>query len=195
MFHIISESGIASGVRRIEAVTGEKALAHLVSLEKSVNDITHLLKANSTNTVEKVEQLLVSSKEQEKALSALQAKLASANSGDLLNNIQVVAGIHVLAHRVEGADAKTLRELADALKSKLESGVFLLASGEGDKVSLITGVTKDLTQRFKAGDLMREIAPLVGGKGGGRPDMAQGGGTNPSGIEAALAKVVELVEQ
>jgi alanyl-tRNA synthetase len=105
-----------------------------------------------------------------------------------------------LTHRIDGTDAKGLRELADALKSQLESGIFLLASTEGDsslpgKVSLIVGVTKDLTQRFKAGDLMREIAPLVGGKGGGRADMAQGGGTDPSGIDAALDKVAQWVQQ
>jgi alanyl-tRNA synthetase len=195
LFHIVSESGIASGVRRIEAVTGDKALAYFSSVEKDLSHVGHLLKANSNNILEKVEQLLLQMKEQEKALSALQAKLASASSGDLLNNIKVVAGINVLAQRVEGADAKSLRELADVIKSQLESGVFLLASGEGDKVSLIIGVTKDLTQRYKAGDLMREIAPLVGGKGGGRPDMAQGGGTDPSGIDAALDKVFEWIQQ
>ena len=195
LFHIVSESGIASGVRRIEAVTGEKALAYFSSLERSLDRIGHLLKANSTNVIEKVEQCIAQMKDQEKTLSALQAKLASANSGDLLSNVQVVAGVNVLAQRIDGANAKSLRELADALKGQLDSGIFLLATAEGDKVSLIVGVTKDLVSRFKAGDLMREIAPLVGGKGGGRPDMAQGGGIDPSGIDAAIAKVVDWVQQ
>jgi alanyl-tRNA synthetase len=195
LFHIVSESGIASGVRRIEAVTGEKALAYFSALEKNIATVGQLLKANTHNVVEKVEQLTAQLKEQEKTLSALQAKLASASSGDILSHVKQVAGVNVLAHRIEGADAQTLRELADALKSQLESGVFFLAATENEKVSLIVGVTKDLTSRFKAGDLMREIAPLVGGKGGGRPDMAQGGGTDPSGIDAALAKIVDWVQQ
>ena len=195
LFHIVSESGIASGVRRIEAVTGEKALAYFSSVEKTLDRVGQLLKANSSNVLEKVEQLVAQMKEQEKMLSALQAKLASASSGDLLNNIQVIAGVNVLAQNIEGGNAKSLRELADALKSQLESGIFVLATAEGEKVSLIVGVTKDLIQRFKAGDLMREIAPLVGGKGGGRPDMAQGGGTDPSGIDAAIAQVADWVQR
>lgn len=193
LFHITSESGIASGVRRIEAVTGEKALAYFSSVESSLDRVGQLLKANSSNVLEKVEQLVAQMKEQEKTLSALQAKLASASSGDLLSHVQVIAGVNVLAQHIDGGNAKSLRELADALKSQLDSGIFLLATAEGEKVSLIVGVTKDLTQRFKAGDLMREIAPLVGGKGGGRPDMAQGGGTDPSGIDAAIAKVADWV--
>ncbi|MFT5117355.1 MAG: alanyl-tRNA synthetase [Kiritimatiellia bacterium] len=200
LFHIVSESGIASGVRRIEAVTGAKALAYFSVLENNLESIAQLLKSNSAHALEKVGQLVAKIKEQEKTLSALQAKVASTSSGDLLSSINVVAGVNVLTHRVEGVDAKGLRELADALKSQLESGIFLLASAEGDsslpgKVSLIVGVTKDLTQRFKAGDLMREIAPLVGGKGGGRPEMAQGGGTDPSGIDDALDKVAQWVQQ
>jgi alanyl-tRNA synthetase len=195
LFHIVSESGIASGVRRIEAVTGAKALAYFSVLKNNLESIAQLLKSNSAHALEKVGQLVAQIKEQEKTLSALQAKVASASSGDLLSNCKVVSGVNVLTHRVEDADAKGLRELANALKNQLESGIFLLASSEGDKVSLLVGVTDDLTQRVKAGDLMREIAPLVGGKGGGRADMAQGGGTDPSGIDDALDKVAQWVQQ
>ncbi len=193
VFHIVSESGIASGIRRIEAITGEKALAYFSSLEQNLGHIAQLLKANSSSTVEKVEQLVAQLKEQDKTIASLQAKMASANSADLLSNTIKVNGIDVLAHRVDGANAKVLRDMADALKGKLENGVFLLASAQDDKVSLIAGVSKNLTSTLKAGDLMRETAVLVGGKGGGRPDMAQGGGTDPSGIEAALDKVAEWV--
>lgn len=195
LFHIISESGIASGVRRIEAVTGDKALAYFANVEQNLQSVGQLVKANASNVLEKVEQLVAQMKEQEKTLSVLQAKLASASSGDLLNNTKEISGVKVLAQKIEGADAKSLRELADAIKSQLDSGIFLLASGEGDKVSLIAGVTKDLTSRFKAGDLMREVAPLVGGKGGGRPDMAQGGGTDPSGIDKALQRALDWVQE
>ena len=194
LFYITSESGIASGVRRIEAITGAKALAHMKSMKETMATVAKLLKANPANVLEKAEQLVTHSKEQEKTLAALQAKLANANSGDMVGNAKEINGIKVLAQRIEGANAKALRDMADALKTKLTNGVFLLASAEGDKVSLIAGVTGDLTQRYKAGDLMKEVAPLVGGKGGGRPDMAQGGGTDPNGIDAALQRVESWVQ-
>lgn len=195
LFTIVSESGIASGVRRIEAVTGAKALAHVSTVENSLTHVSNLLKANASNTVEKVEQLIAHVKEQEKTLASLQAKLASANSGDLLSKANAVNGINVLAQYIEGANAKSLRDMADALKGQLDNGVFLLATAEGDKVSLIVGVSKNLTSQYKAGDLMREVAPIVGGKGGGRPDMAQGGGTDPSSINAALEYVEQWVNK
>lgn len=195
VFHITAESGIASGVRRIEAVTGEKALARLLSYKASVEHIAHTVKSNTANVLEKVEQLTQQNKEQEKTLAALQAKLASADSGDLLKQVKPIGDIHLLAHHVDGATGKTLRDIADALKSQLENTVFVLVASEGHKVSVITGVTKELTSRFKAGDLMREVAPLVGGKGGGRPDMAQGGGSDPSGIPALLEAAERWVQQ
>ena len=195
VFHITAESGIASGVRRIEAVTGHKALTRLLSYKETVDNIAQSVKANRTNVVEKVEQLAAQVKEQEKAMAAMQAKLASADSGALLKQVKPLAGINLLAHHVEGANGKTLRDMADALKSQIDNTVFLLVTNEDDKVSIITGVTKDLTARFKAGDLMREVAPLVGGKGGGRPDMAQGGGTDPSGIPALLEAAEQWVQK
>jgi alanyl-tRNA synthetase len=167
----------------------------LLSYKEAVENIAQSVKANSTNAVEKVEQLAAQAKEQEKAMAAMQAKLASANSGALLKQVKSLAGINLLAHHVEGTNGKTLRDMADALKSQIDNTVFLLVTNEGNKVSIITGVTKDLTARFKAGDLMREVAPLVGGKGGGRPDMAQGGGTDPSGIPALLEAAEQWVQK
>jgi alanyl-tRNA synthetase len=189
LFRIVSESGVAAGVRRIEAVTGKNALETIHNLNEQMQTAVHLVKSMPSNFLEKLEQLVIHTKEQEKQLSALQAKMASAASDNLLSQVQQMSGINVLACIVDGANAKSLRELADAVKSKLHSGVFLLAAVDGDKVSLIAGVTKDLIPRFKAGDLMREVAPLVGGKGGGRPDMAQGAGTNLAGIQEALVFV------
>ncbi|ODS22691.1 alanine--tRNA ligase [Candidatus Endobugula sertula] len=193
LFHIVSESGIASGIRRIEAITGTQALSYLSSFETKMAGIAELVKANASNVLDKVEQLVTQVREQEKALSVLQAKLASTSSSDLLRYAKNIADVQVLAHRVDNADAKSLRNMADALKSKLTNGVFLLASNTDDKVSLIAGVTSNLTERFNAGDLIREVAPLVRGKGGGRPDMAQGGGTDPSGIDAVLKRVESWV--
>ena len=189
LFHILSESGIASGVRRIEAVTGAKALEYFSNIEKSLVRTAQLLKANPNNLLEKVESIVNYSKEQEKSLAAIQAKLASANIGDVVANVREIAGVSVLVQHIKGVDGKALRDMADALKSKLPESIFLLASHEGNKVSLVAGVTGSLTQRYKAGDLMRVVAPFVGGKGGGRPDMAQGGGTDPSGIDQALNHV------
>jgi alanyl-tRNA synthetase len=189
LFHIVSESGVAAGVRRIEAVTGKNALQVIEQLNQQMQKAVNVVKAAPSNFLEKLEQLVLQTKEQEKQLMTLQAKMASAASDNLLSQVQQMAGVNVLACMVDGANARSLRELADAVKSKLHSGIFLLAAVDGDKVSLIAGVTKDLIPRFKAGDLMREVAPLVGGKGGGRPDMAQGAGTNLAGIQEALVFV------
>ncbi len=195
LFRIVSESGVAAGIRRIEAVTGRTALKVLDKLDEQVQKAAQVVKANPTNLLEKLEQLMAANKSQEKQLAALQAKMASVASGDLLSQVKEVAGINVLACEVDGANAKTLRELADSIKSKLEKGVFLLIARDGEKVALITGVTKDLVSQYKAGDLMREIAPIVGGKGGGRPDMAQGAGSNLEGIKDALAYVESWISK
>ena len=186
LLHLVSESGISAGVRRVEAVTGAKALAAFDQLQTQLQQAAQLVKANPANLLDKLDQLVAHAKEQEKSLLALQAKMASQTSGDLVAKAKNIAGIQVLTQQIEGANAKGLRELADALKSKLDNSVFLLAAAEADKVSLIAGVTQDLSSRYKAGDLMRLVAPMVGGKGGGRPDMAQGGGTDPTGINRAF---------
>ena len=193
LLRIISESGISAGVRRIEAVTGAKALQVFDQTEAQRDSAAALIKANSSNLLEKLSQLVEREKQQQRQLSALQAKLASAASGDLLDNAKVVGDVNVLTYQVENANAKALRDLADSLKSKMKAGVFLLAAVDGDKVSLLAGVTADLQKRFKAGDLMRLVAPIVGGKGGGRPDMAQGGGTDPSKLNEAFAAVQQWV--
>jgi alanyl-tRNA synthetase len=193
LLRITSESGIAAGVRRIEAVTGARALAVFDAAETLLDNAARALKTNRDNLADKLEQLLAQNRKLEKDLSALKGKLASAGSGDLLSQAQDVAGIKVLALNLEGADSKSLRDSVDQLKNKLGSAVVLLAAVEGDKVSLVAGVTQDITGKVKAGDLMRHVAEQVGGKGGGRPDMAQGGGTDVAALSGALASVAPWV--
>ncbi|WP_417581885.1 alanine--tRNA ligase [Nitrincola sp.] len=193
LFRIISEAGIAAGVRRIEAVTGANALSYVDETESLVAEIASLLKGSRGNVLEKVKQLSERTRQLEKELSRVNAQLASAQSGDLLSQVQQVNGIAVLATHLEGADPKTLRDLMDQLKNKLGSGVVVLLAHADGKVSVVAGVTKDLTSRVKAGDLVRELAMILGGKGGGRPDMAQGGGTDVAAIPAALQRVSDLL--
>jgi len=195
LFHIVSESGIAAGVRRIEAVTGVKALQEFNRLQERLEQAAAVIKANPSNLLDKLEQLVQQTKQQEKQLAELQSKMASAASGDLLKNIKEVAGVSILFHRLNDVDAKVLRKLAESVKSKLSSGIFLLAAVESEKVSLITGVSKDLQARYKAGDLMRLVAPVLGGNGGGRPDMAQGSGNQPENLEKAFKVAEDWVSQ
>jgi alanyl-tRNA synthetase len=194
VFRIISESGVAAGVRRIEAITGAKALALFDQVEALVDTAGRSLKANRDSLIEKLDALVAQNRKLEKDLAALKTKLATAGSGDVLSQAVDIAGIKVLALNLEGADAKSLRETADQFKNKLGSAVVLLATVEDDKVALIAGVTQDITGKVKAGDLMGFVAAQLGGKGGGRADMAQGGGTNVSGLDAALASVVPWVK-
>ena len=193
LLKIVAESGIASGVRRIEGVTGAQALSWINSNEKSLSEIASLLKGSRESALDKVRGLNERARQLEKELERLAAKLASAQSGDLLDQVQDVKGIKVLAAKLEGVEPKALRDTLDQLKNKLGSGVVVLLTAQDDKVSLIAGVTKDLTGQVKAGDLVRELASRLGGKGGGRPDMAQGGGTDVSAVPAALQAVPELV--
>ena len=193
LLKIVAEGGIASGVRRIEAVTGMSALQWINSGEQALGEIAALVKGSRDTALDKVRGLNERSRQLEKEIERLAAKLASAQSGDLLNQVQDVQGISVLAAKLDGIESKALRDTLDQLKNKLGSGVVVLMAAQGDKVSLIAGVTKDLTGRIKAGDLVRELASRLGGKGGGRPDMAQGGGTDVSAVPAALEAVPELV--
>jgi len=193
LLKIVAESGIASGVRRIEAVTGEQALHWVNAGEQALGEISALLKGSRETALEKVRGLNERVRQLEKELERLAARLASAQSGDLLSQVQEVNGVKVLAARVEGVEPKALRDMLDQLKNKLGSGVVVLLTAQQEKVSLVAGVTKDLTSQVKAGDLVRELASRLGGKGGGRPDMAQGGGTDVSAIPAALQSVPELV--
>jgi len=189
LMRIVSESGVASGIRRIEGVTGAGALAAIDLAEQRLAAVCEAVKGNSDNVADKVASLRVENRELEKEVARLKQKLASSAGGDLTAGAVEVEGIKVLAANVEGADAKSLRDTLDQCKNKLGSGVILLSAITDDKVALAAGVTSDLTSRVKAGDLMREMAQRLGGKGGGRPDMAQGGGTDV----AALAEVLKSV--
>ena len=194
LFKITSESGIAAGVRRIEAVTGKGALDVVNANEAVLREVAGLVKASRDDVASKVGQLVDRTRALERELATLRQKLASGGARDILQETKVVNGIKVLAARIDGADAKSLRDTADHLKDKLGSGVVVLGAVEGDKVVLVASVTKDLAGRVKAGDLIRPVAELCGGRGGGRPDFAQAGGTKPDQIDAALALVPGLVQ-
>ncbi len=187
LFKILSEGGIASGVRRIEATTGAQALAVVEADEERLLRLASLVKGSREDLDDKVAALLERARRLEKELADLKAKAASAAGQDLAAQAEEIGGIKVLAARLDGADAKALRDALDRLKDKLGSAIILLAAESEGRVSLIAGVTKDLTDRFQAGDLIREAAAKVGGRGGGRPDMAQAGGSDPTGLSAALA--------
>ncbi len=187
VFHIVSEGGVAAGVRRIEAVTGAGALAWLDESEAQLSQIAGLLKGSRDNAVEKVQQVLDRVKQLEKELERQKAKLASSAGDDLMAQAKTVAGVKLLNATVEGVDGKALRDLVDKLKDKLGSGVILLGVANDGKVDLVAGVTKDLTGKLKAGDLVKHAAELVGGKGGGRPDLAMAGGPNTAQLTAAIA--------
>ena len=189
LFKIVAESGIAAGVRRIEAVTGRNALAQVAASEDALKRVAGLVKGGRDDVVEKVSQVLVRNRALEKELARLKAQLASGGARDLLAEAQEVGGVKVLAARLDGADAKALREAVDQMKDKLGSGVVVLGAVEDDKVRLVAGVTKDLTDRLKAGNLIKPVAERVGGRGGGRPDMAQAGGNEPGRLDEALALV------
>ena len=194
LLRIVAESGIASGQRRIEAVTGAHALAMFDEAQQRLEHAAALLKVRPDTLGDKVEQLLGANRKLEKELAQLKTKLASGTGGDLSNQAVEVSGVKLLAASLDGADAKSLRDLADQMKNKLGSGVVLLAApGEG-KVALVAAVTKDLTGRLAAGDLMRFAAGKLGGKGGGRPDMAQGGGTDLDALPGLLKEVPAWVE-
>ncbi len=194
LFRIVSESGVAAGVRRIEAITGVKALEQFDYVESLLDAAGRSLKANRDSLIEKLDALVIQNRKLEKDLAALKTKLATAGSGDVLSQAIDLAGIKVLALNLEGADAKSLRETVDQFKNKLGSAVVLLAAVEDEKVALVAGVTQDVTGKIKAGDLMGYVAGQLGGKGGGRPDMAQGGGTNILALDDALASVVPWVK-
>ncbi len=190
---ILSETGIASGVRRIEAIAGEGALDWVTESEVLLQNISQLVKGNRDSAIEKVAQIQDKNKALEKELEQLKGQLAKAASGDLVNQAVEIDGINVLAANIEGSDGKTLRDLVDQLKDKLGNAAIVLSTIQGEKITLIAGVSKDQTQRIKAGDLVNCVAQQVGGKGGGRPDMAQAGGDNPAALEGALKSVPEWV--
>jgi len=195
LFRITSESGISSGVRRIEAVTGFGALEWVDDTEHKLREVARLVKGSRETVIDKVQQTIERNRQLEKDADALKAKLASSAGSDLADSAVDVAGLKVVASELAGADRKALMETADQLKNKLGEGVVVLASVDDGKVTLVAGVTKSATGKIKAGDLMKHLAGLVDGKGGGRPDMAQGGGNDPSKLAEALAGVPEWVEK
>jgi len=189
LFRIVAEGGVAAGVRRIEAVTGEGALAAVAAVDAAVAEACEVLKATPATLGERAAALRSEARELEKTVARLKQKLASAAGGDLTSNAVEVDGVKVLAANVEGADAKSLRDTLDQCKNKLGSAVILLSAVNDGKIALAAGVTADLTDRVKAGDLMREFAGRLGGKGGGRPDMAQGGGSDVDALDSTLKDV------
>ncbi len=194
-FKIITETGVASGVRRIEAVTGDACLQWIQARDNALAGISGLLKTPSDKITEKVQQLLEKNKQLEKELERLKSKLASSAGNDMSAQAIDVDGINVLAVKLDDADPKGLRDLLDQLKNKLGRSAIVLATVNEGKVSLIAGVTKDVTVKIKAGDLVNFVATQVGGKGGGRPEMAQAGGNDPTHLEAALQGVENWVRE
>ena len=193
LFRIVSEGGVAAGVRRIEAVTGVGALDSVAMADQTLAEICEVVKASPSNAAVKVVGLRKEVRDLEKQVTQLKQKLATGAGADLTASAVDISGVKVLGTIVEGADSSTLRQTLDHCKNKLASGVVLLAAVEGDKISLVAGVTPDLVDRVKAGDVMREFAARVGGKGGGRPDMAQGGGTDVSALKPALSELASWV--
>ena len=195
LFKVIAESGVAAGVRRIEAVTGANALAYLQSLEDTVSQAAGSLKAPAAELNGRIAQVLDQVRALEKEVASLKGKLASAQGDELVSQVVAVKGLKVLAAKLEGADAKTLRDTMDKLKDKLKTAAIVLAAVDGDKVQIAAGVTADSVGKVKAGDLVNFVAQQVGGKGGGKPDMAMAGGTDARALPQALASVAAWVEQ
>ena len=195
LLRISGESSVAAGVRRIEAVTGDKAVELCDQLQDTIADVSSLVRASGGNVADKVQQLVDDNRRLQKEIEALKSKLANASGSDLMSGLKQINGINVLSTVVEGADAKSLRGVADQVRSKLDKGVFFLAALEGDKAALVAGVTSNLTDSLKAGDLLKHVTAQVGGKGGGRPDMAQGAAADISALPEAMQSVYSWVEQ
>ena len=195
VFKITHEGGIASGVRRIEAVTGKGALEWIDANQRTLGDVAGLLRGQPEQAVSKIEALMKRNKDLEKELAAAKQALVTGQAVDHSENIQEIDGIKVLATRMDGADAKTLRDAVDRFKDKLQNAVVVVGSVDDGKVRLAAGVTKNVTDRIKAGDLIRPVAEQVGGKGGGRPDFAQAGGSNPDALDQALESVPTWVAE
>ncbi|MBN3797375.1 alanine--tRNA ligase [Burkholderia sp. Ac-20392] len=194
-FKIVVEGGVAAGIRRVEAITGDNAVRYVQELDARVNEAAAALKAQPSELTQRIAQVQDQVKSLEKELGALKSKLASSQGDELAQQAVEIGGVFVLAATLDGADTKTLRETVDKLKDKLKSAAIVLAAVEGGKVSLIAGVTPDASKKVKAGELVNFVAQQVGGKGGGRPDMAQAGGTEPANLPGALAGVKGWVEE
>ncbi|MDP2268118.1 MAG: DHHA1 domain-containing protein, partial [Deltaproteobacteria bacterium] len=190
---ITHESSVAAGVRRVEAVTGRAAVQYVGRLTEELKAAANLLKAGAFEVAERVEKTLQRQHDLEKEIATLKGKLAAQDSADLLDRATDIKGIRVLAAVVEAADPKTLRELGDRLRDQLRSGIILLGSQSDGKAMLLCLVTSDLTGRYQAGRIIKELAPLVGGSGGGRPDLAQAGGPKPENLAQAVARLRDIL--
>ena len=195
LFKVVAEGAVAAGVRRIEAVTGEAALRHVGQEEAALRESAGLLKIPPLELPQRLQKLLDEQKQLEKQLRELEARVAKGRAQELAASAKVVGGVSVLSARLDGLDAEGLRSVMDTLRERMSSGVIVLGSAMDGKVTLIASVSKDLTKRIQAGKLVQETAPLVGGKGGGRPDLAQGGGPDASRLDEALARVPGLIER
>jgi len=195
LFKVVNEGAVASGVRRIEAVTGEDALRHVGEEEAALRESASLLKIPPLELPRRLQKLLDEQKQLEKQLAQLEARLAKGRAQELVEAAKEVAGVPVVAARVDGLDPEGLRSVVDTLRDRLGSGVICLGSVVDGKVNLVASVSRDLTKRFQAGKLVQEVAKLVGGGGGGRPDLAQAGGKDPSKLDEALTAVPRWVER
>ena len=193
LFRIVNETGVAAGVRRIEALTGEKAYQFVKEEERELGEIASLLKSSPGELSSRVDRLLQTQRELERTVDSLQGRFSHQEILDLLPLVKEVKGVKVLSAKVDGKDPKQMRDFVDQLKTKIGSGIILLGSRAQDKVSLILGVTSDLTSRFKANDLIKKVASQVGGTGGGRPDFAQAGGSDPEKLDEALRIIDDLI--
>jgi alanyl-tRNA synthetase len=190
---IRGEGGVAAGVRRLEAVSGEGALELIRRHEDVLRQVTGLLHGPAEEAAAKLEKLLAQQRELEKRIAELQGKLAGGATRDVLADARRVDGVTILATRVEGLDDKGLREMADRLRERIKSGVVVLGAAHGERALLLAAVTRDLTGRYHAGDIIKRLAPMVGGGGGGRPDFAQAGGKDPARLDEALAAAYDLL--
>jgi len=193
LFKIVSESGVAAGVRRIEAVTGPSAVEAVQATARAVREAAQLLKEKPEALTQRIARLLAEAKGLEREIEQLKGRLSAAAVADAGGDVQTIGGVSVLVKKVEADSPAALREMLDRFKDKLRSGVMVLGSVSDGKVMLIAGVTKDLTKRFHAGHLIKQVSAVVGGSGGGRPDMAQAGGSQPENLDAALARALEVI--
>jgi alanyl-tRNA synthetase len=192
---IVSESGIAAGVRRIEAVSAEMALAYTEHQDKTLTNIASMVKSDTVIVGDKVEQLISRNKQLEREIGLLKQELAAQAGSELINQAKQIQGVNTLVAELNGTESKALRGMVDDLKVKLGSGIIVLATENNGKAAVIVGVTKDLINKVKAGELVNLVAQQVGGKGGGRPDMAQAGGSQPENIASALQSVEPWLEE
>jgi len=193
LLKVIGESSVAAGVRRIEAVTGQEALKYVKAVESELRKAASMLKVSPMEVSDRLEKMQKHQRDLEKEIEALKARLASKDLSQLYENIKEINGVRVLAVSVDTDDIKTLRDVGDKLRDRIQSGIILIGSRAGDKAMLLCLVTKDLTKKYHAGNIIKEIAPIVGGSGGGRPDMAQAGGTKPENLQQALEKLEQII--